>query len=129
MHLTLYGTPITKKNSQQIIIINGHPSIKPSKQFILYEAECKRQLFGVETQTGPVNVQCVYYMPTRRRVDLTNLLSATCDILVAAGVLIDDNSNVVTGHDGSRVCYDRDNPRVEITIDGGPDNESIPFYP
>ena len=55
-------------------------------------------------------------MPTRRRVDLTNLLEATDDILVRAGVLSDDCAAVVAGHDGSRVLLDRKRPRVEITI-------------
>ena len=65
---------------------------------------------------GPVNVRCLYYMPTRRRVDLTNLLEATDDILVRAGVLADDCASVVAGHDGSRVLLDRQRPRVEIVI-------------
>jgi hypothetical protein len=36
--------------------------------------------------------------------------------LVDAQVIKDDNSSIVASHDGSRVEYDRDNPRVEITI-------------
>lgn len=63
-----------------------------------------------------MNVRCVYYMPTRRRVDLTNLLEATDDLLVRAEVLADDNSQIVAAHDGSRVRLDRENPRVEIEI-------------
>ena len=55
-------------------------------------------------------------MATRRKVDLVNLLEATCDILVHTGVLEDDNSRIVTGHDGSEVRYDKENPRVEIEI-------------
>lgn len=61
-------------------------------------------------------MKCLYYMPTRHRVDLVNLLEATCDILVAAGIIEDDNSKVIAGHDGSRVKYDKNNPRVEITL-------------
>jgi Holliday junction resolvase RusA-like endonuclease len=64
----------------------------------------------------PVNVKAVYYMQTRRKVDLSNLNSALHDILVDAGVLADDNRDVVAGHDGSRVFYDKDTPRVEVTI-------------
>ena len=55
-------------------------------------------------------------MPTMHRVDLGNLHAATDDILVKSGVLQDDNSNIVAGHDGSRVLYDKENPRVEIEI-------------
>ena len=66
--------------------------------------------------TDAVNMACKYYMPTRRKVDLCNLLAATCDILVAANVLEDDNSRIVASHDGCEVLYDKQNPRVEITL-------------
>lgn len=45
--------------------------------------------------TARVNVRCVYYMATRRKVDLANLIEATCDILVKAKVLTDDNSQII----------------------------------
>jgi Holliday junction resolvase RusA-like endonuclease len=69
-----------------------------------------------ESVDYPVNVKCVYYMPTRRKVDLSNLLNSTLDILVHYGVLIDDNRNIVYSVDGSRVFYDKENPRTEIEI-------------
>lgn len=49
-------------------------------------------------------------------MDITNLLGATDDILVAHGILADDNRDIVAAHDGSRVYYDKAHPRVEITI-------------
>ena len=55
-------------------------------------------------------------MPTRRKVDLTNLQEAADDMLVHFKVLEDDNMTIVAGHDGSRVRYDKENPRIEITI-------------
>lgn len=92
--------------------------IIPSAQYKQYERDCMWQMPQKAKQEIdiPVNVQCVYYMPTRRRVDLVNLLEATDDILVNAGVLADDNCKIVAAHDGSRVDYDKHNPRVEITI-------------
>ena len=62
-------------------------------------------------------MRCVYYMPTHRRVDLCNLLEATCDLLVHHGVLADDNCTVVVSHDGSRVLYDKAAPRTEVFIE------------
>jgi Holliday junction resolvase RusA-like endonuclease len=56
-------------------------------------------------------------MKTARRVDLANLIEATTDILVKARVLEDDNSRIVAAHDGSRVNYDKNNPRAEIWIE------------
>ncbi len=90
----------------------------PSKQFVDYQKVFLSQVRRPkQTIDQPVNVQAVYYMPTRHRVDITNLLSATHDLLVDAGVLEDDNSKIVVGVDGSRVLYDKFNPRVEITIE------------
>ena len=65
----------------------------------------------------PYNVKCLYYMPTRRKVDKTNLESAIMDILVDARILKDDNSSIVAATDGSRVMYDKENPRTEIFIE------------
>lgn len=86
-----------------------------------------RQIPGLARKSinQPVNLKCVYYMQTRRRVDLLNLLEATCDILVDAGVLEDDNCKIVVSHDGSRVLYDKSNPRVEIEITVSSDDGSL----
>ncbi len=64
-----------------------------------------------------INLKCVYFMETKRKVDLCNLIEASCDILVDAGVIEDDNSQIVVSHDGSLVYYDKENPRVEIEIE------------
>ena len=116
--ITLLGPPRTKKNHQRILRgAGGKPTIAQSIEYTQYEEDCLRQLHAPSRPlAGPVNVRCLYYMPTRRRVDLTNLLEATDDILVRAGVLSDDCAAVVAGHDGSRVLLDRKRPRVEITI-------------
>lgn len=117
--LEIPGNPITKKNSQRIIRTHsGRPFLLPSKQFKEYEETAKLFIKASdEPIKDPVNVKCLYFMKTRRKVDLTNLLEATDDILVNCGVLEDDNSQIVASHDGSRVFYDKDNPRVEITIE------------
>lgn len=120
MKITLEGTPITKKNHSRIVRLgNGRRALIPSKRYQEYEAQCIVQLLTHRPMAPidrPVNVRCVYYMDSRRRVDLNNLLEASTDILVRAGILADDNSKIVAGHDGSRVRYDRQHPRAEITI-------------
>lgn len=112
--------PVTKKNSQQIMInkTTGKPFIMPSAKYRKYEQAAGWYLKPrpAEPIAEPVNVQCVFYMSTRRVVDLTNLLEAACDVLVHCGVLADDNSRIVVSHDGSRCLVDKDNPRTEITI-------------
>lgn len=109
--------PITKKNSQQIVWANGRPCIIQNKRYKEYEKSagyfipCKNSNIDY-----PINLKMVYYMPTKRRVDLGNLQAATCDILVKYKVLSDDNYHVVASMDGSRVYYNKENPRTEITI-------------
>lgn len=120
MNLTLLGNPVTKKNSQRIFKTkSGRPFVKPSEAFERYQ-----EAAGVfippavrKGLRGPVNVKCVYFMQTRRKVDLVNLLEATLDVLVHYGVIADDNCSVVASVDGSLVKYDKERPRVEIEIE------------
>lgn len=108
--------PVTKKNSQDIAYKNGKPFILPSKAYRQYEKDAVWFLpqLGIDY---PVNIKCLFYMKTHRRVDLVNLLEAIDDILVRAGALRDDNCEIVAGHDGSRVYYDKERPRTEIYIE------------
>lgn len=55
-------------------------------------------------------------MNARRKVDALNLGEALDDILIKYGVIEDDNCLIVASHDGSRVFYDKENPRTEIEI-------------
>ena len=114
--------PVTKKNSQRIIKVNGRPIIIPSAKYVAYEREaikCLQAYFGGKEPPKidyPCNVKCEFYMPTRRRVDKSNLEEAAHDVLVRAGILVDDNRDVIATTDGSIVLYDKDNPRTVITI-------------
>lgn len=116
IEFTIHIPPRTKKNSQQIIMCKGRPMIIPSKLYKEYEKACGIYLPRIETIDRPVNVQAVYYMPTRRRVDLCNLHEALCDMLVHYGIVADDNSRIIATMDGSRVEYDKEHPRTEVTI-------------
>lgn len=124
MKITIPIAPRTKKNSMQIIRVRNRQVIIPSKLYKEYEAKCEWYLPPLEEPINyPVNVMCLYYMPTRRRVDLNNLLEATTDVLVKYGVIEDDNYHIVASHDGSRVFYDKENPRTEIIITRLEENE------
>ena len=113
--------PITKKNSQRIMTNRGtgKPFIMPSENYKQYERDAAWFIPKGVYISAPVNVKCLFYMPTRRRVDLTNLLEAIADIVVKVGLLADDDYTVVESHDGSRVLYDKDNPRTEVYITAG----------
>ena len=113
--------PVTKKNSQRILVNRktGMPFIAPSSAYKRYEAQAIYFLTPKPKTplAGRYRVAAVFYMPTRRRVDLTNLLEAAHDTLVAAKILADDNNTIIASVDGSRVLYDKENPRTEIYIE------------
>ncbi len=131
---TIIGDPRTKKNHQTIAGSGRQCPVckKPEKQWIrqgkahdTFAEAAKWQMFPrpLRPIACPVNVKCLFYMQTRRKVDQLNLLATIDDLLVGTKILKDDNSQIVAGHDGSRVLYDPDNPRVEITITKMPAEE------
>lgn len=121
LHFTIYLDPVTKKNSQRVIPCGRYHKVLPSKAYERYEKDARSYItcreWGID---GPIDRPCevvgLFYMKTRRKVDLTNLLEALDDVLVRHGVLADDNSQIVVSHDGSRVFHDPRDPRTEVTI-------------
>ncbi len=119
--IVLTGRPITKKNSQRIIVNRrtGRPMVIPSPQYKIYEEAC---LWELKAYRGPkfgkalVNVQAHYWMPNHRAwPDLLGLEQATADVLEAGRII--DNDKYIYSWDGSRICgVDKQNPRAEITI-------------
>ena len=110
--------PRTKKNSSQVIHHGGRSFVVPSKHYQKFEKDCLKSIpssyrNGINT---PVNIKALFYVDSRRRVDLTNLLNALDDMLVKANVIEDDNCKIAAGHDGSRVYYDKEEPRIEVFI-------------
>ena len=131
LKITIPGNPVTKKNHSDFVTIpikgsTRCPTCKkfhktmtrllPSKAYTAYQAEAVGYLPVMPPIESPVNVKCLYYMENHRKVDLTNLIAATHDTLVHYHILADDNASIIVSVDGSRVLYDKDNPRVEIEI-------------
>ena len=118
MELIIRGQPITKKNSQQIILLGKRPCIIQSKAYKKYAALAKAQLCATGSPqpiSGPVSVRCLYYLETARLPDLCNLMAATHDILELCRVI--ENDSQISSVDGSRIMgKDAINPRVEIQI-------------
>lgn len=117
IHFTISIPPRTKKNSQRVIVNKGRVLVIPSKLYKEYEANAGAFMPDIETIDEPVNIKALYYMPSKRRVDLTNLHEALHDMLVHYKVIADDNSKIIVSTDGSRVLYDKENPRTEVFIE------------
>ena len=107
-----------KKNSQQVIYRNGKPLIVQSKQYIQFERDCAYFLKKYARHiTTPINLKCMFFVPDKRKRDLTNLLNAIQDVLVKYDVIADDNYNIVAGVDGSRIVYEKGREETIIEIE------------
>lgn len=118
IEFSIMGNPVTKKNHSQVIMRGKYPMVVPSKAYQKFEKNCNGQIPRLEINE-PCNIKAIYYMATRRKVDITNLHSALHDVLVKYGCIADDNCHIVVATDGSRIAYDKENPRIEVTIEFG----------
>lgn len=113
-HQTIVGTgpacPVCRKRAKQFIR-QGHANTK-------YAAAAAKYLQPRPAKpiSGTVKIAYKLYMQTRRKVDDLNLYASLDDILVHEKVLADDNISIIRSRDGSRVFYDKENPRAEIYI-------------
>lgn len=119
VHITIPLNPVTKKNSMRIVQAGAYYKLLPSKAFTEYQKAAGIFLgeWRDKKISVPIEMKCLFYRQTRHRVDLTNLLSAIDDVLVHYNVLADDNCRIIVSHDGSRVLYDKANPRTEVYIE------------
>ena len=122
LSLTIPLNPIPKKNSNRIARRrDGSRFLLPSERFEQYQNQCGFFLGRYRNASGypldgAMEISCTFYRETKHRVDLTNLLEGIDDILVHYGVIKDDSWKYIVSHDGSRIRFDKENPRTEITI-------------
>lgn len=114
--------PKSKKNSMQVVTRDKHgrtlehPKLLQSKEYRDYERNAMWYVPGCRQIDYPVTVKCIFYRKTKHTVDLVNLLNAIDDILVKSGLIKDDSYKYIASHDGSRVYFDKANPRTEVYI-------------
>lgn len=113
--------PRTKKNHSQLVTLKtGRQMLLPSKTYKEFEKEVLayfKQHPELKLHINePINLACLFYKERNYKSDLVGYLQAVQDALVKAEVLEDDNHHIVATTDGSRVLWDKNNPRIEITI-------------
>lgn len=117
---TIPVAPVTKKNHGRIVMCGRYPKLLPSEAYERYTKAATPFLKVIHNAVGtidsPVNLKCVFYLDKRRKGDLAGYLQAAQDLFVEAGILADDNRNIVASVDGSEVLYDKENSRTEVTI-------------
>lgn len=121
--------PVTKKNHNNLVDYGAqcplckrrqYSKVLPSTQFATYKEDIEPYMVLLKSKVGyidyPVNLKCIFYCNVKRKSDLVGYIQSIQDIMTDYGVISDDNRDVVASIDGSRVLYDKDNPRTEITI-------------
>ena len=119
--------PRAKKNSHRIAGSGPRCPMcgKFQKQFIRNGSTATDYAFRAAKYLNPKpakpfgeEVHLVYrvYTATWHKKDDLNLYEALDDILVKEKILEDDNRKIIRSRDGSRVLYDKENPRAEIYI-------------
>lgn len=122
LKFTIPIKPRTKKNHGQIIHTKtGQHILLPSPQYKEFE---KQVIKFIESEFGNIepidfkcNLKCKIFKDRNYPSDLVGYLQAIQDALVKAGVLKDDNTNIVSTVDGSEVFHDKNNPRIEVEIE------------
>ena len=109
----------SKKNSQQILINHrtGRPFVAQSKLYKQFENQCGLYLRKYKLNINyPINIKAIFYVPDKRKRDLTNLENAIADVLVKYQVIQDDNYNIIQSWDNSRIIYEKDREEIIIEI-------------
>ncbi|HUT87684.1 MAG TPA: hypothetical protein VMX15_06340 [Candidatus Heimdallarchaeota archaeon] len=135
MKLTIYGAPRTKKNHGYVAVTTDKLGRKrrthqPSKAWqkwaktaVIETSTEDRDVFGVSWGaiqiSVPVNCCAIFYCDRKSRTgkpisDAVGHYQGLADLLERRGIVADDCW--IVSWDGSRVRYDKDNPRVEVEL-------------
>lgn len=116
VQLVIMGRPVSWKNSARIIrgrIPIKNPAQKRwAKSAVAQLSEQWRE--DPLPKSLKLNASIVSFLPTRGIVDSDNLYGGPHDVMESAGVLENDSS--IQTHDGSDRLYNKQAPRVEITL-------------
>lgn len=120
MKIEIKGRIPSKKNSR---ITNRKTGMSfPSKKYTEWHKGAMKQL---EEQGVPIKkalfveaIALTFYLPDKRKTDLTNKAESIMDLLVDYGLIDDDNCFVCPDIQLLFAGVDRENPRCEITLPG-----------
>lgn len=106
--------PPKPKERPRVVRVKGRLVTFTPKKSLKYEhlvGMCARSA-GVRELEGPVSLDASFYLPTKRRMDLDNLLKAVLDGL--NGIAYADDSQVCEVK--ARRSVDSENPRAVVTV-------------
>ena len=116
MEIIIYGDIISKKNSKQIVCRGRYPLVLPSRA---YQNWCEATLLELKKYRpkNPIErckIDITFYSKTNRAADLDNKLGSVLDVLVEAGIIVDDNWNCV--YQITIKYAGKSEPRAEIKL-------------
>lgn len=117
--LVLHGNTPAKKTGQRAFGRGRRKKVLPSKRHEAWHDQNMAALVLPDVPLplpGRVRLSVHFVRQSHRRWDYTNALDAVQDFLVDAGILIDDNAEVLALGDITHE-YDKLNPRAEVTLE------------
>jgi Holliday junction resolvase RusA-like endonuclease len=120
MKITLYGRIPSKKNSKNIIKRWWRTFIVSSKEYIKWENEQIEYLWDNQTEIlewlPPYKIEYNFYLPDKRKTDLSNKVESINDMLVKFWCIEDDNCEILQELHIYFKWVDKENPRCEILL-------------
>ena len=121
MKITVLGRIPSKKNNKSALVIRGRAIIITNGKHKKWENDAKRQVLpqvqGMPLPHVPTGrVEFHFYAPDKRRTDLSNKWESVADMLVEAGILEDDNTDILFEILLKFCGVDRENPRAELLL-------------
>lgn len=114
----MYGAPRTKKNSSRLVRPGqkGRARPIPSKAWETWLRVCEIQPLKVIRERIDYDVNCrARFYRDANRGDAVGYYQGLADLLEKKGILANDKH--IVQWDGSRLRIDRENPRVEVTLE------------
>lgn len=87
-----------------------------------YKEREKQKIIELKKQVEPMNlnnqlkIEYEFYMPDRRKTDLSNKVESINDMFVEYGLLEDDNWQIIKEMQITCLWIEKDNPRCEVSI-------------
>lgn len=116
--IVLYGSVLSKKNSQKWHCKFGYPKEYKTPEFKKWYADAWKMI-RASVPKKPVakcEVSINFYFPNDVRCDLSNRADSIMDLLTEAKIIEDDRHQVVESLLLFSHGVDKKNPRAEITI-------------
>jgi Holliday junction resolvase RusA-like endonuclease len=113
-HIIIQGRIPSKKNSTWTVMVRGRAIRLPSQKYKEWNNDAKQQLIGQDKIPNGSHLVLHFYMPDKRRADLTNKAESIMDTLVDSGLLEDDSYQIIPNLMLEFMGIDKENPRCEV---------------